>query len=102
MVEAAPRSVDKTPGAGANRRSFSPIVGLRQAEDVVTSGRLAPTVVVAVLLTIVSWPVTDLIPKAGLDPSWEGGLAMAFVQRLHWGPNVDFTYGPLGFLTVPM
>ncbi len=102
MVKAAPQPVGETTGTAEIRRSSRSISRLRRAEAVVTSGRLAPTLIVALVLTIISWPVTDLTPYAGLDPSWEGGLAMAFVQHLHWGPNIDFTYGPLGFLTVPM
>lgn len=34
----------------------------------------------------------------GLDPSWQAGLALARVQHLAWGPEIVFTYGPLGFL----
>jgi hypothetical protein len=75
--------------------------GFRRIQALITSGQLVATVVVSLALTVISWPVTDLVPKSGLDPSWEVGLAMAFLQRLHWGPSVDFTYGPLGFLTVP-
>ena len=72
-----------------------------QIERALAAGRVLPTTVTALILTVVSWPVTDLVPKSGLDPSWQAGLAMAFLQRLHWGPSIDFTYGPLGFLTVP-
>ena len=73
-----------------------------RSKHAIRSGRAAPTIAVGLVLTVVSWPVTDMLPKAGLDPSWQAGLAMAFLQRLHWGPKVDFTYGPLGFLTVPV
>ncbi len=37
-------------------------------------------------------------PGAGIDPSWNAGLAMAVHQGLHFGSEVAFTYGPLGFL----
>ena len=35
---------------------------------------------------------------AGIDPSWEVGLAMGFMRRLQWGPSVIFTFGPYGFV----
>ena len=50
--------------------------------------------------TIVSWPVISLAPVTGLDSSWRSGLAMAAVHHIEWGSRLDFTYGPLGFLTV--
>jgi len=42
-----------------------------------------------------------LVPQAGLDTSWQAGLAMALVHHIAWGPRIDFTYGPLGFLITP-
>ena len=41
----------------------------------------------------VSWPGTSA------DDSWRAGLAVAQQQHLHFGRDVVFTYGPLGFLT---
>lgn len=57
----------------------------------------------ATLLTVITWPfsVGDLVPQAGLDPSWEGTLAAAASSHLQFGTQVVFTYGPLGFLGVP-
>jgi hypothetical protein len=37
-------------------------------------------------------------PPIGLDGSWNGGLAMALHDGMHWGTQIVFTYGPLGFL----
>ncbi|HET9058889.1 MAG TPA: hypothetical protein VFN61_03125 [Acidimicrobiales bacterium] len=53
------------------------------------------------LFTLLTWPGTQLAPQAGLDQSWQAGLAMALEKHLAWGPRIDFTYGPLGFLVVP-
>jgi hypothetical protein len=50
--------------------------------------------------TVVSWPVISLAPTIGLDPSWRFALAASAVHHIAWGPRLDFTYGPLGFLTV--
>jgi len=55
---------------------------------------------VGVVFTVAAWPVLSLSPGTGLDQSWGFGLASAAVKHIAWGPNLDFTYGPLGFLTV--
>jgi len=52
------------------------------------------------LATVISWPVVQLAPTVGLDEGWRFGLASAAVHHIAWGPDLDFTYGPLGFLTV--
>jgi hypothetical protein len=57
------------------------------------------SVFIAVVLT--TWPIRDLAPAGGLDPSWRAGLAMAANDGLKAGTDVVFTYGPLGFLRQP-
>jgi hypothetical protein len=37
-------------------------------------------------------------PSFGLDPSWSMALGQFFHDGLQFGPEVTFTYGPLGFL----
>jgi hypothetical protein len=37
-------------------------------------------------------------PNFGLDPSWRMALGQLFHDGLQFGPEVTFTYGPLGFL----
>src|SRR5882724_153786 len=37
-------------------------------------------------------------PSFGLDPSWAMALSQFFHDGLQFGPDVTFTYGPLGFL----
>lgn len=66
-----------------------------------TSGRPGTVVVLALVMTIVTWPPMSLVAQAGIDTSWQTGLAMAFVHHIAWGPHIDFTYGPLGFLITP-
>lgn len=55
---------------------------------------------VAVLL-LITWDVGPLTPAPGLDPSWRSGLHMAAEYGLGFGSQIDFTYGPLGFLSFP-
>jgi hypothetical protein len=45
---------------------------------------------------MLNWPGWLQI-RAGLDPSWQAGLAIGFTRHLQWGPQLDFTYGPYGF-----
>ena len=55
--------------------------------------------VVSLLATVLSWRPYEWHPVyAGIDPSWEVGLTMAFMRRLQWGRSVIFTFGPYGFV----
>ncbi len=56
----------------------------------------------ALVLAVVTWPVASVAPTTGLDPSWRIGLALAFRDRLAWGDDIVFSYGPLGFLENPL
>ncbi len=42
------------------------------------------------------------LPTDGLDPSWSLGLSWASELGLQFGPQIDFTYGPLGFAATPI
>jgi len=50
------------------------------------------------IVALLGWQVGFQTPGAGIDPSWNAGLAMAAKQGLGFGKEVVFTYGPLGFL----
>lgn len=52
----------------------------------------------AALVAVFFWPEASVDPTVGIDPSWQAGLALARTQHLAWGPEIVFTYGPLGFL----
>jgi hypothetical protein len=57
----------------------------------------------ALLLTALIWPLRPsvLSPCSGLDCSWQGVLARSAVAGTPFGTHLVFSYGPLGFLTVP-
>ncbi|MDP8983080.1 MAG: hypothetical protein M3O35_21090 [Acidobacteriota bacterium] len=57
------------------------------------------TLVYTLLVTIPSLPVA---PGVGLDASWKIGLNAAHVQGLAPGTDVIFTFGPAGYLFVPL
>ncbi len=50
------------------------------------------------LAAIATWTLSFTGPSVGLDPSWMGSLYMAAHRGLHFGSQIVFTYGPLGFL----
>jgi hypothetical protein len=50
------------------------------------------------IVALLGWRIGMSRPGVGLDASWNAGLAMGVEQGLHWGKDVVFTYGPLGFL----
>jgi hypothetical protein len=50
------------------------------------------------VVALLAWQVGMRSPGVGLDPSWNAGLAMGVHDGLHWGQELVFTYGPLGFL----
>jgi hypothetical protein len=54
------------------------------------------------IVALLGWGVGFQTPGPGIDPSWNAGLAMAVDQGLHFGREVVFTYGPLGFLNSRM
>jgi hypothetical protein len=50
------------------------------------------------IVALLAWSVGFQTAGPGLDPSWNAGLAMGLHDGLHWGTDLVFTYGPLGFL----
>jgi hypothetical protein len=54
----------------------------------------------ATVLVVGSVSVTG--PQVGLDPGWVAGLNLARETQMRYGPELDFTYGPWGFLDVPL
>jgi hypothetical protein len=53
---------------------------------------------VGAIVAVAAWDVGMSTPTVGLDPSWVLGLYMAAHDGLHFGTQVIWTYGPLGFL----
>ncbi len=76
----------------------------QEADDrkVSPGGRIRDNLALAVIPTLLAWP---LAPAAAfgtgvpLDRSYMYALERAFVTRQSFGPNLSFTYGPLGFLS---
>ena len=54
-------------------------------------------------LAVLAWPLSpnSLLVWFGITGSWQSALAMAAHNGTAFGTRVAFTYGPLGFLTVP-
>jgi len=58
-------------------------------------------VIVPLAIAILSWHALVLQPAAGLENSWHAALHMALHDGVTFGNHLIFTYGPLGFLSVP-
>jgi hypothetical protein len=54
------------------------------------------------LVFLLTLPPLVVIPGTGLDPSWKLGLHLARERGLTMGRDLFFTYGPWGFLAVPL
>jgi hypothetical protein len=48
------------------------------------------------------WQLPPFLPVNDFDGSWQAALHMAADQRLSFGGDVVFPYGPLGFLALPV
>ncbi|HEV7615627.1 MAG TPA: hypothetical protein VGO36_05305 [Solirubrobacterales bacterium] len=53
------------------------------------------------LVALLTWQTSFIVPAPGLDLSWMGGLYMAVRDGKQFGDEIVFTYGPLGFLVWP-
>jgi hypothetical protein len=63
---------------------------------------LSSSWVLGVAIVLLSWQPILVTPEGGFDRSWNIALQMAAVEGLHWGTDIVFTYGPLGFLRAPL
>jgi hypothetical protein len=52
----------------------------------------------AAVAAFIFWPQSSVDATVGLNPSWQAGWALAQIHQLSWGPEIVFTFGPLGFL----
>ncbi|MGV1049568.1 MAG: hypothetical protein ACOYD4_13725 [Solirubrobacterales bacterium] len=60
------------------------------------------TWLLGIVVGLCSWISVPLAPSPAIDASWVLGLQMALSRGFHFGSEVLFTYGPLGFLQVPI
>jgi hypothetical protein len=75
----------------------------RRAEDFGWLARaLTSTPFLGFALAALTWPINGIVPATGPDASWIVGLYLAHAQGLQFGPEFVWTYGPLGFLEVPV
>lgn len=50
------------------------------------------------VVALVAWPVRSLQPLGGADWNWVATLGYAYTQGLNFGSQINWSYGPLGFL----
>ncbi len=82
------------PPAGAGAESATKGSRLRSV--------LLSTPFLGAAVCILTWDISFVTPWFGLDGSWSEGLQLAAHQNLQWGPEIVHSYGPLGFLNLPM
>jgi hypothetical protein len=63
-------------------------------------GGWLPALLIASGIVVFSWPYSLAAP-IGIDESWRVALHLTGPSGLHFGEDIVFTYGPLGFLSVP-
>lgn len=64
--------------------------------------RRPPTWLLGFVLALITWSVSLAPPSVGLDGSWIAGISMATHGGLQYGTEFIFSYGPLGFLALPL
>ncbi|HEY6890578.1 MAG TPA: hypothetical protein VI300_22430, partial [Solirubrobacter sp.] len=64
-------------------------------------GLVTSTPVLALLVWLIAAPLIPLSPGGGTDGSWITALHLAHERGLDFGRDIMYTYGPLGYLTVP-
>lgn len=64
--------------------------------------RTPPTWLLGVAVALLTWSVSMNPPSVGLDASWMAGLTMATHDGLRYGDEIVFSYGPLGFVSLPL
>src|SRR5579863_8293968 len=80
--------------------SRAPDLALSGTTDAWSRQKLISWLLVPLIVEILSWQGMQLVGNALLDSSWQAALEMALHFHLAFGPQVIFTYGPLGFLTL--
>jgi hypothetical protein len=61
-----------------------------------------PTWLLGAVAALLTWNVVMNPPSVGLDASWFAGITMATHEGLQFGREFIFSYGPLGFLPLPL
>lgn len=81
------------PNLTPSRRRSSALAELRRVA--------LSTPLLGAAIALLTWPFFGLAPSAGIDPSWVEGLYMAAERGMHFGTQIVFSFGPLGFLDFP-
>lgn len=64
-------------------------------------GPLGSTLLLGLGVQLAAWLIAFGDPAPNLDPSAFAGLYMAIHEGVHFGNDIVFSYGPLGFLSSP-
>jgi hypothetical protein len=75
--------------------------GMHEAQKRGTGPGIVKAALVAAVIFLIVIPSMPFTPGAGLDPSWILGINMGHFDRMVFGRDIVFTYGPLGYLMMP-
>lgn len=70
-------------------------------EFIRTSPSKKSVIILFLIISFWTLPRSLYLPASNLDSSWVVGLNLATLGNLQFGPQIAFTYGPLGFLIEP-
>lgn len=73
--------------------------GLDDQQPSTSIGRQSIRFLLAILVFLLMLQPGNPLPGDLLDSSWAAVVAHGYLQEMHWGSDLVFTYGPLGFIT---
>lgn len=77
------------------------LTSLRAARRYLPARRPPAWLLVAVGAAVLNWQINPFpVGVPGYDYSWITAMHVAAHMGLHWGSQIDYTYGPLGYLTI--
>jgi hypothetical protein len=76
------------------------IATARRWADRLFGGGWFSTLLLGGVIVLLSWPYTQTV-QVGVDESWRAALHVIGPTGQRFGEDIVFTYGPLGFLSVP-
>jgi len=90
------------PPLPANVTSVSSSTLMHDGADGHTSRRsVGSSLVWVAAVALLTWPGMNVLPLPGFEQSWGAALHMAVYHHVHFGSEIVFNYGPLGFLSNP-
>src|SRR5262249_27342390 len=95
------KSSDRPPAGRSQRSNRPPVAACPGFLTTLRTRYLPPSICTAILVALVIATIPRLPIADDLESSWSSVLTYAHQKGLQLGTDIVFTYGPLGFLTIP-